>query len=384
MLTSASIIAGPLGYRLLSLEVFADLVIPEGLKPLSGGTFIGTVPFVNEGGYPLDTLVGTGLGKRLVLDLSRLSLDTLVTPSKEFFIRTGFPDRLRSTANWKIQVRGRVKKAAVLSLSELMRDEAPAGTHLIECAGNPRVGRFGLISTARWTGIPIKTVLRRVNMQPQATRIIVSGFDEHSRPHRGSAPGASWSFTFEQLELAGAFLATAMNGLPLSKDHGYPVRFVMPGWYGCSCIKWVNLIVIADDTAPATGHMKEYAGRTHQDGISQLAKDFEPATVDLAAMPVRVEAWRVDDSLLYRIVGIMWGGEQTTRALVIRFNPDTPYVPVRDYDHQSNATWTVWSYIWRPQKPGRYEIRLQVDDPSIRTRRLDAGHYTRIVEVETV
>ncbi|MFQ5937774.1 MAG: molybdopterin-dependent oxidoreductase [Acidiferrobacterales bacterium] len=372
------------GGRLLIPDTFAATTVPAGFKPLARGTLLGMAPFVGEGTYPLERLVGSGLGGRLVLDVSALRPETLVTPNNKFFIRTRYPDRLRYRGPWKISVQGLVEQPAELSLNELMQDEVPMGTHLLECAGNTANGGFGLISTARWAGIPVTQVLEKVKVLPQATRVIIAGFDEHSQPDAGSVAGASWSLTFAQLEEAGAFLATDMNGFPLLKDHGYPVRLIMPGWYACTCAKWVKWIVLADDTAPATGHMKEFASRTHQDGVPKLAKDFKPATMDLAAMPIRVEGWRVDGKILYRVVGILWGGDKPTTALTIRFNPDMDYVPVEDCDHKTNKTWTIWSHTWRPTQPGRYKIQLKVDDPTIRTRRLDTGYYVRTVEIKAI
>ncbi|MFQ5935559.1 MAG: molybdopterin-dependent oxidoreductase [Acidiferrobacterales bacterium] len=378
---SASVLLHSTASPLIVSQALAAAVVPSGLKPLPSGTLLGTVPFVGEGNFPLETIVGSGLSGRLVTDLSKLSAETLITPNYQFFIRTRYPDRLRPAGDWKILVRGLVETPVQLSLNELMQEEGPMGVHLVECAGNMPTGGFGLISTARWSGIPMARILEKVKVRPQATRVIVSGFDEHSQPAPGAIAGASWVFRFEQLEAAGAFLATGMNRLPLPKDHGYPVRFIMPGWYGCTCIKWVNQILLADDSAPATGHMKEYASRTHQDGMPKLAKDFRPATIDLVAMPIRIEQWRVGGRLVYRVVGILWGGNKLTDTLMIRFNADMPYVPVRDYDHETNATWTVWSYTWRPKVRGRYPIQLKVADPSIRTRRLDSGFYVRTVDI---
>lgn len=382
--SSAALLVGLHGGRMLVAEALAAMTIPVGFRPVTSGALLGTVPFVNESNFSLETPFGSGLGGRLVTDLSALGPDTLITPNEKFFIRTRFPDRLRSTADWKIRVGGLVETPIALRLDNLMREARPMGTHLIECSGNTAHRRFGLISTAKWTGIQITKVLSKARIQPHARRVMISGFDEHSQRHRGSLVGASWIFTFEQLKRAGAFLATGMNGVPLPKDHGYPVRFMMPGWYGCTCIKWVNEISLVDDTAPATDQMKEYAGRTHQDGIPKLAKDFMPANIDLAAMPVRVERWRLNGTLVYRVVGLMWGGNKPTTALMIRFNPRTDYVPVHDYAHVTNATWTIWSHMWKPTRPGRYRIQLQVDDPAVRTRRLDKGYYARTVEIRAV
>jgi DMSO/TMAO reductase YedYZ molybdopterin-dependent catalytic subunit len=379
--------------------VAAALVGPPGGPLLRGGEFLGTLPFVDEGNVPLGKVVGEGLGRRRALDLARLTSDGLITANQEFFVRTGYPDKLQTTEAWKISVGGLVAEPQKIPLAELKRDATPMGVHLLECAGNSREGKFGLMSAASWTGVPLGQVLERVKKLPQATRLLVSGFDEHSRPHPDSVIGASWIFTFAELERAGAFLATEMNGVPLAPDHGFPVRLLVPGWYGCTCIKWVDELVFLDDTASATPQMREFAGRTDQDAAGpldflvsrpstdprdfgpRLARDYKPATIDLAATAVRVEKWREEGKILYRVVGILWGGARLTRALVIRFRPDPTYLPVESYDHQTNATWTLWTHTFRPHAPGKYSIELRVQDPSVPTRRLDSGFYVRSIEV---
>ncbi len=369
---------------LLIPEALAGTATPAGLKPLGGGVLLGTLPFVDDGDFPRGKLIGEGLAARQALDLSRLDNKTLVTPTDQFFIRTGFPSRLQTTTNWKLRVRGLIDGPAELALEGLLPEEQSMGTHLVECAGNSRIGGFGLMSTAEWSGIPIARVLERIRIKPQATHLIVSGFDEHTVRDPISYPGASWIFTLEQLQRTGAFLATRMNKQPLTKDHGFPVRFIMPGWYGCTCIKWLNQILLVDDSAPATGHMKEFASRTFQDGVPNRARDFRPAVIDLSAMPVRVEMWQVDGERVYRVVGILWGGDKPVDALMIRFNPNMSYVHVKDYPHASNGTWRVWSYIWRPPGTGRYTIRLKVADAAVTTRQLDRGYYDRTVQIDNV
>ena len=105
-------------------------------------------------------------------------------------------------------------------------------------------------------------------------------------------------------------------------------------------------------------------------------------------MPVRIEQWRVDGGsrpgLEYRVVGVMWGGDRQTDAFSIRFGDDTPCEPIEAYAQTTNRTWTLWSHTWRPSRPGTYRITLNVDDPAIRTRRLDRGYYARTVEIVDV
>ncbi|MFQ5789336.1 MAG: molybdopterin-dependent oxidoreductase [Acidobacteriota bacterium] len=284
---------------------------------------------------------------------------------------------------WRIAIHGQVDASVEIGLGELLPEVQTMGVQLLECSGNTKFRRFGLMSSAEWSGVALLKVLEKVEPTTRATRVLVSGFDEHSDAHSPSVLGASWIFSFDELEQTGAYLATGMNGRPLPRDHGAPVRLIVPGWYGCTCIKWVNEIVLVDEEAASTAQMREYASRTHQDGVPELARDFEPASMDLAAMPIRVEKWRTNEEVTYRVVGILWGGHGLTDGLVIRFNPDTPYAPVEDYVHETNGTWALWSHTWKPRTPRRYAIQLQVNDPAIRTRRLDRGYYIRQVDTST-
>ena len=110
-----------------------------------------------------------------------------------------------------------------------------------------------------------------------------------------------------------------MNGEPVPADHGKPVRLAVPGWYGCSWIKWVNEIRLVGPDEPATTQMVEFAARTHQTEPHKLARDYAPADIQTAATPVRVEKRKGPNGLEYRIVGIVWGGTKPVDRLQIRF-----------------------------------------------------------------
>jgi DMSO/TMAO reductase YedYZ molybdopterin-dependent catalytic subunit len=347
-------------------------------------TLLGTVPFVGEGAFPVAKTVGAGLGRRRALDLSTLSHETLLTPQDRFFIRTGCPDALPPASSWRVRVRGLVDAPAEIALAELQREEGPMGAHLLECAGNSRAAHFGFMSVASWTGVPFERLLKRARPHPAATQVLVSGFDDHPTRDPGSVPGASWIFRLEQVRAAGAFLATRMNGASLSPDHGYPVRLVVPGWYGCAAIKWVNEIALVDDEAVATDHMQEYAGRTHQDPAGyRLARDFRPATIDPAAVPVRVEKiGGAGGTISYRIVGILWGGRTAAHALRIRLDPRAGFSRVKGMRSDAGSPWTLWSHTFQPPAPGRYRIELAVTDPAVRTRRLATGFYAREIQID--
>ena len=337
----------------------------------------------------MHTILGEGLDARAFTDLSTLTPGTLITSNEQFFVRTTCPPRARETGSWSIAITGSASGPRAIAIADLHARAAPMGTHLIECAGNARGGRFGLISVARWSGVRLADLIDLTASSREPSHVLIAGVD-HDAPSVTSAAGASWIFTRQQLLGAGAFLATGMNGVPLPPDHGAPVRLIVPGWYGCACIKWVNAIAFVDDRAAATGQMKEFALRTHQMGVPAHAREYAPATIDLAAMPVRVEKWRLpaNGGVAYRIVGIAWGGDAHTPPLSIRCRPNDPFVSVNGCpplpSEALKDNWALWTHLWRPTESGRYQIVVRADDPKIRTRRLDLYFYTRTVRIDDI
>ena len=380
----------------------AALLAPHLARQSSADRFITTIPLGTPGvtAPPFGRLLGAGLDARLFTDLSQLGdpqsalpnpqsairssqPGTLVTPNDRFFVRTAFPSTLQATDPWRIRVGGLAQAPADLDLRDLDRQAGPSGRSLMECSGNADQTNYGLMSVADWDGVPLAAILDRMRPAAGASRVLISGVDDEATPSRTSVPGASWIFSRDDLQHA--LLAVHMNGAPLPRDHGFPVRLVVPGWYGCSCIKWVNRIELVPDEAPATTQMREFAARTHQDLKAVLARDFVPAVIDTAAMPVRVEKWVIDGRLAYRVAGIVWGGTKPTNALSIRFRSNQPWFKVEACPMPSTTSmWSLWSHVWRPDAPGRYQIVLRVDDPTIRTRRLDIFFYVREIEIDEI
>jgi DMSO/TMAO reductase YedYZ molybdopterin-dependent catalytic subunit len=355
--------------------------------PFQGGQLISTLPFEDEGRAPLDTLLGDELDGRRFTDLSHLDPDKPATPTGQFYIRTRASHLLDTSRPWSIRVASPAGATRV-AMNDLRAQAEPQGLHLMECAGNTRAASFGMISVASWDGVPLSRLLERMRFDldhRKGAGILISGFDEYAtKPLTPSVPGASWIFPWQDIANSRAFLATRMNGEPLTPDHGAPVRLVVPGWYGCACIKWVNQIAPVDEAAEATSQMQEYAARTHQRGMPARASDYQPATIDPAAMPVRIEKWLVNGKVKFKVVGIVWGGAHPARDLQIRFRPEESYVPVSRVLPSAHSPWGLWIHPWIPRQPGTYRIRLRLADSSIRTRRLDTGFYVRQVRIDRV
>ena len=353
------------------------------------GELLGTLPLFRDRSQAQAFGVkygGPGLDARLVTDLSLLEPNTLITPNELAYIRTEIPAAAAAHIGpWTLDASGLLASPTVLKLDDLSPRSRKMGPHLFECSGNANPSNFGLMSVAEWEGIPLVDVVSRLKPSKDATAVLVSGFDHIGQNSQRSIVGASWVIPLASLDKLGAFLAIRMNGTPVPADHGKPVRLVVPGWYGCSWIKWVNEIRLVGPDEPATTQMVEFAGRTHQTEPYKLAADYTPADIQTAATPVRIEKRKGPNGIEYRIVGILWGGTKAVDRLAIRFKKDEPFVPFAVCPAPKTHTmWSLWEYRWKPAVPGTYDIALEVADQSVPQRRLKTGYYMRQVKIEEI
>ncbi len=363
-------------------EIEAGDLVCDGPDPFEGGTFLDVVDFEDEPPPRFGSLRGAGWDARRRYDLARVDVDDRITPTDRFYVRTAEPDLVDIQEDgWTIAVGGQAVKPRSWTIASILDRAVDQGEVLLECSGNTESSNFGLMSSATWRGAPLAGLLDElVDVDPAATRVLVSGLDAHSRPSTHSDPGASWVFTLEEVAAYGGFLATHLNGERLPRDNGFPVRLVMPRWYGCTCIKWVDEIRLVGDDEPATAQMLEFASRTHQDGQPKLARDYRPAVMQLAAMPVRVERWLVDDRESYRILGIAWGGEEAAvEGLQAELNGVREPVS-RCAARDSADTWALWVHRYDPPERGLVEISMHAAE-SVPQYRLDRGWYTRTFRV---
>ncbi len=373
------------GFHEMRLPAFCE---GEDRRGFPGGRYLGVVEFLGEGHFPMETPLDAGLDGRLYTDLSAVTPDRPTISTGKFYVRTRASELLDVRKPWTIKASGLLSKSTEISMADLRRMAKPAGLHLMECSGNVRFAHFGMLSVADWAGARVSEILDSVKMDKAASHVLISGFDRYPAESATSTAGASWIFTVDELNASKAFFATEMNGSSLTRDHGAPVRLVVPGWYGCACIKWVDEISILGDGAATTSQMREFAGRTMQQGVPELVKDYRPAIIEQAAMPIRVEKWLVDRKIKYRVNGIAWGGSRPVSGLGIRFgsepNSSEEFVPVDDFVQTNNDPWSFWTHAWTPTRPGLYFIQLKVKDASVPAHRFNSGHYVRSVQIKEI
>ena len=189
-----------------------------------------------------------------------------ITPEKHFYVRSHAPSPKIDADQFRLKIEGLVDSPGEISLAELM-DKFPAKTvtATMTCAGNRRNEHSAIravdgvqwqsqaIGNASWTGIPLSTVLKSVGLKPDAKHVWFEGLDQHQKKGKTIVFGGSIPITkamHDTDEMPGALLVNQMNGEPLTPDHGYPLRTVVPGYIGARSVKWLGKIVVSNRTMP--------------------------------------------------------------------------------------------------------------------------------------
>ncbi len=182
--------------------------------------------------------------------------DGLITPNDAFFVRyhwSGIPTSI-DLADYRLKVAGKVNTPLELTLDQIKQLAEPVDLIAVhQCSGNSR-GFFtpranggqlanGTMGNARWTGIPLKTVLDKAGVQAGAIQVSFNGLDT---PPFGDGPDFMKAIDLDHARDGDVMLAWAMNGEDLPMLNGYPLRLIVPGWYGTYWVKHLSDITVLD------------------------------------------------------------------------------------------------------------------------------------------
>ena len=191
----------------------------------------------------------------------------------------------------------------------------------LECAGNSRIfldpkaggvqWELGAVGTAEWTGVPLKTILEKAGVRDSAVEVVLEGADRGEIKDPPKSPGEisfSRSLPVEKALTDNILLAYEMNGERLAPEHGFPVRAVVPGWYGMAWVKWLERIVVTEE--PFTGFFQtaDYSYWVKEDGLPpQMIPITEMQVKSEIARPAMHEIVAANSS--YKIKGAAWSGD---------------------------------------------------------------------------
>jgi DMSO/TMAO reductase YedYZ molybdopterin-dependent catalytic subunit len=326
----------------------------------------------------------------LNLEMPFETVESFITPTESFYVRTHFPIPAIDRDAWWLHVEGEVENPFTINYEELLNLESLTIPVTLECAGNnrnflePKVKGvqwgLGAVGTAEWTGVPLSVLLDRAGVRSNAREVILEGADCGMLEDPKSPSG---ELTFARSiplgkATADVLLAYKMNGSQLPSQHGFPVRAIVPGWYAVASIKWLQRIIVTDQ--PFTGYYQtiDYAYWKRGGDIAELAPLTEMQIKAEIARPAKSEAVPVSSNV--RVHGAAWTGEGEITKVEFSTDGGATWSEASLVGTSRPNAWRLWEFDWRtPSKPGQVNLIARATDsqgstqPTHRDR--DRGTY---------
>ncbi len=297
----------------------------------------------------------------LIVEADAAALAQPITPRGAHFVRNHFAMPSLAAARHRVVVDGAVARAGALPLAEIVRMGARTVAVTLQCAGDGRIGmaplpggepwRRGALSTALWTGVPLRELLMRAGVRDDAVEVLVEGADEGPLDGGGRGRFARALPLDEALE-GGALLAWEMNGAPLPREHGAPLRLVVPGWYAMASVKWVARVSVL--AAP-------FGGFFQRDRYVILDGEARPVTrMAPGALVVRPGAGARVAAGEVAIAGWAWSGHPIAQ---VEISVDgEPWRPAALEPPASPYAWCRFRDRRRLEVRGRHTVRARARD----------------------
>jgi DMSO/TMAO reductase YedYZ molybdopterin-dependent catalytic subunit len=283
--------------------------------------------------------------------------DGALTPPGLHYVRSHFAAPEPPAA---IAVAGAVRRTRSVSIAELRALEARTLAVTLECAGNgrsflepPAPGEqwgLGAVSTARWTGVSLRSLLGPAGLSPSVVEILFRGADA------GTPSGTERRIAFERslpIERALAddvLVAYEMNGTDLPAEHGAPARLIVPSWYGMASVKWLAEIVALDE--PFRGF---YQADRYVAGDRPL-REMRPRAV--IAEPLRDVA-----AGTATMRGYAWSGRGPVTRVEVSSDGGSTWRDAALGAPVSAAAWRDWRAEWTAT-PGEHQLLARATDAS--------------------
>jgi len=324
----------------------------------------------------------------LNLEMPFGSLDGFITPVDRFFVRSHFSIPQIDESSWRLRVEGEVETPLELTYDDVRGLESRTCAVTMECAGNgrafltPSVGgaqwERGAVSTAEWTGILLSAVLRRAGLKQSVREVICEGADrgEIKDPlgPAGEIPYArSMPLTKANDDV---LLAFEMNGEELTPAHGWPLRVIVPGWYGMASVKWLTRIVAG--AGPFHGYYQtiDYAYWERGPSAPTLCPISEMQVKAQIARPGFADA--VPAGQTYQVRGAAWTSGAEIAKVEISTDGAETWHDTHLLGEPIRNAWRLWAYDWKvPAKPGRATLLVRATDSEGRTQPTERDAYRR-------
>jgi sulfane dehydrogenase subunit SoxC len=273
---------------------------------------------------------------------------------------------------FRLEVGGHVERPLRLSLEELQARPVVTQPVTLECAGNGRarleprpVSQPWLeeaVGTAEWTGAPLRPLLDEAGVGPGAVEVAFAGAD------RGVQDGVEHDYE-RSLPLAEAtreevLLAWAVNGQPLPPQHGFPLRLVVPGWYGMTSVKWLRRITVL--TEPFRGYQQASSYLLHrsEDDPGTPVTRIEPrALLVPPGIPEFMSRRRLVDAGRHLLTGRAWSGRAPVARVEVSTDGGETWAAATLGERGGRWAWVGFSHPWDATS-GDHELCARATDES--------------------
>jgi DMSO/TMAO reductase YedYZ molybdopterin-dependent catalytic subunit len=221
-----------------------------------------------------------------------------------------------------------VERPLTLTYEQLIDKSAISRIVTLECVGNTIGGEF--ISTADWTGVPLRSLLEEAGMSEQAYDVVFRAAD-----------GFSDSIRAERAMLGDVIIAHKMNGVSLPAAHGFPARAIVPGHYGMKSVQWLTEIEVVP---------YDHKGYYQQKGWTEEAIVKTMSRIDVPGHGDTVTG------LQHKVEGIAFAGLRGISQVEVSTDGGDHWVPANVAAPLSPYAWIFWSYDWTVPAPGHYTL----------------------------
>lgn len=307
-------------------------------------------------------------------------LTSWVTPTSEFFAVSHYGNPEVAASDWHLDFTGLVQRPLRLSLAEIKRLPRKEMTATLECSGNGvSPGFMGAIGNARWTGTPLGPLLKKAGLKKEAIELVFFGADQKSEKIRDKdyLQNFARSLSIEDALKKNILLAYEMNGEPLTRDHGFPLRLVVPGWYGIAWVKWLQRIEAQDRRYMSKFMARDYVTiRGEEVGGHTIWRETSVTRMNLKSIVARAVRTQSED---VHLSGAAWTDGTRLKAVEVKID-DGPWLSTRLHKNETPYAWTFFSYLWNKPAAGEHTLvsrafdeagRIQpsADDPVIKLKK---------------
>jgi DMSO/TMAO reductase YedYZ molybdopterin-dependent catalytic subunit len=322
------------------------------------------VPFTD---IPESFTPGSLTTRSRILDIRKI--DGLLTPKEQFFAVQHFGRPEVDAATYRLKITGMAKQPAAISLSDL---RAMRATELIagfECSGNSGRSMQGLSSNGRWMGVRLSSVLKQAGVHPRAREVVFFGADRgvedvvFRQQTFKLEQQFGRSMTIENAMKPEPLLAYSLNGEPLTREQGFPVRLIMPGWYGVANVKWLSEIHLQEGRYLGNYQARWYRSLRGEGGTGEESDpqvrwvETEVTHMQLKSVIARVR--KTGGS--HQVFGFVLNDGTPIKSVEVRIDGGS-WVTATIDPAATKYSWKLFTYKWEGAKPGEHTLVSRVTD----------------------